>query len=169
MRHLLLTSVLVTLISSDPVVVPDKGNIYTVFTSTEVVKAMTDCFFDETNDLCSVQQMKIKVPARQMLLNKGRCLVCTPEEQVIMENNMKMLVESMIDCIVDDTNDICSETQMRIKDHAKEMLVNMGRCLSCTPDELIVMENSMVLLQGQNPALFTKVVFAMMGVNLPFR
>ncbi|CAL4062199.1 unnamed protein product [Meganyctiphanes norvegica] len=92
-RTLLVTSLLVACIYSSPApqAVPDKASLSNAFSDPKTVEKMIDCFVDRSNNKCSNQQMNIKVRAREMMRNQGRCSTCTPEELASMEHSMELL------------------------------------------------------------------------------
>ncbi|CAL4069795.1 unnamed protein product [Meganyctiphanes norvegica] len=92
-----------------------------------------------------------------------------PDKQAIEEAFKDTArVESMIDCITDDTNNKCTEDEYGIKVRANEMMRNQGKCLSCTDEEQANMEHGMILLQTKTPWLFTRVVVAMLIPGMAF-
>merc|ERR1719206_698779 len=95
LHRVLLLLVLVALVTSAPQqrqsAVPDKNALTAAFTDPAVVDEMIACFIDSTGDKCTPAQMQIKIRAREMFRNQGRCPSCTPEELANMEHSMELL------------------------------------------------------------------------------
>nr|XP_045597018.1 uncharacterized protein LOC123757447 isoform X1 [Procambarus clarkii]XP_045597019.1 uncharacterized protein LOC123757447 isoform X1 [Procambarus clarkii]XP_045597020.1 uncharacterized protein LOC123757447 isoform X1 [Procambarus clarkii]XP_045597021.1 uncharacterized protein LOC123757447 isoform X1 [Procambarus clarkii] len=81
--------------------------------------------------------------------------------------NDRATVEAIIQCFLGDRK--CNPQEEKIKERALASLKNFGTCPShlCTQAEQQEITRSMELLQSKHPDLWSKLILALLGINIP--